>query len=237
MARLCINIENITALRFLGKGAIPDPLTVVSYAEIGGADGIVCPLRDELRPVTERDARLLKEAVSTHLNLRIPLIEPMVDLAISIAPDMVTLTPSKTFKSTAGGGLDVASSIEDIAALTQKIREKELVVSMLIEPAIQQVKAAEKAGADYVEFHLGRYASSASLNERSEVLDNVRTQALAASKLGMGVSAGHGLTYQNITDIVSIEAVEELNVGHAIISRALWVGMEAAVRDMAVLVH
>lgn len=237
MARLGVNIESIAALRELGMYAEPDPVTAAIYAEVGGCDGIVCPLRDELKPVKERDVQLLKEMVKTHLNLQIPPTDKMVTLALSVSPDMITLIPGKKPGSTPGGGLDVLGHEKDLAQVVQDIRAQEIVVSILVEPIIQQVKSAAKIGADYIELHLGSYAGAVDMNERSDQLENITSVALAASKIGLGVSAGHGLNFQNIVDIVAISKIEEINVGQALLARALWMGIEASVRDMAALVH
>jgi len=237
MARLGVNIEKVAELRGIGGQAGPDPVSAAVFAEVGGSDGIVCPLKEELRPLTERDAQLLKEMVKTHLNLQIPPTEQMVTLALSITPDMVTLVPGKKPGSTPGGGLDVLGHGDKIARVVQDIRAQDIVVSLLLEPIIQQVKAAAKVGADYVEFHMGQYAAAEDLNERTDYMENVASVALAASKIGLGVAVGHGLTYQNVVEIAAMEKIEEVNIGHAIVSRALWMGMEAAVRDMVALVH
>lgn len=237
MARLGVNIESIAVLRELSGGSVPDPVSGVVYAEVGGCDGIVCPLKEDLRPVTERDVQMLKEMVKTHLNLRIPPEERMVTLALSVSPDMVTLVPGKKPGATTGGGLDVLGHAEQLSQVVRDIRAQDIVVSLSIEPIIHQVKAAAKVGADYVELHCGQYAKAEDLNERADILENISSMALAASKIGMGVAAGCGLNYQNVSEIAAIENIEEINIGHAIVSRSLWMGLEAAVRDMVALVH
>ncbi|MFH1942298.1 MAG: pyridoxine 5'-phosphate synthase [bacterium] len=237
MARLGVNVNCVAALRATGKNSDPDPAAAVVFAEVGGADGIVCPLVEELHPLTERDVRLLREIVKTHLNLQIPPTDKMVTLALSNDPDMVTLVPGKKPGSTPGGGLDVLGRSEELASVIQDIRGKGIVVSLLVEPIIHQVKAAAKVGADYVELHMGQFSKVEDLNERADILENISSVVLASSKLGLGVAAGHGLNYQNVGVIAAMEKVEEINIGHAIAVRALWLGMENAVRDMAALVH
>ena len=237
MARLGVNVESIAALREMGRLGEPDPVSAAIFAEVGGSDGIVCPLKEGLKPLTERDVQLLKETVKTHLNLLVPPTEQMVTLALSISPDMVTLIPGKKPGSTPGGGLDVLGHGDKLSQVVQDIRAQDIVVSLSIEPIIQQVKAAAKVGADYVQFHLGKYAAAEDLNERSDILESISAVAVAASKIGLGVAVGHGLNYQNVTEITAMEKIEELNIGHAIVARALWIGMEAAVRDMVALVH
>lgn len=237
MARLGVNVELVAALRELGGNVDSDPVTAAVFAEVGGSDGIVCRLKEELRPLTERDVRMLKEVVKTHLNLQIPPTDRMITLAFTVTPDMVTLIPGKKPGSTQGGGLDVLGHGEKLSKIVNEIRAQEIVVSLLVEPVIHQVKAAAKVGADYVEFHLGRYAVAEDLNERADFLENISSVALAASKMGLGVAASRGLNYQNVIEISTIEKIEEINIGSAIVSRALWLGMEQAVRDMVALVH
>lgn len=236
MARLGVDISPVAAMRGPdGKGS-PDPLNAAVYAEVGGADGIVCRMGEESEPLRGRDVRVLKEAVKTHLNVRIPPTDKMVALVLEAAPDMVTLIPGKKPGSSPGGGLDVLGHADSIGDLVQAIREKEIVVSLLIEPAIQQVKAAARIGADYVELLAGAYVTADNLNERADQKEAIASVALAASKLDLGVAVGWGLDYQNVSDIAAIPAVEEINVGRAIAARALWIGFENAVRDMAALV-
>ena len=237
MARLGVKIEQVAVLRTIGKGAEPDPVTAAIFAEMGGADGIVCTLNEELRYITERDLKMLKEMVKTHLNLQISPVEQLLTLAFSVAPDMITLIPGRKAGSTQGGGLDILGNAKKLSQMVDEIRAQNIVVSLLIEPLIYQVKAAAKIGADYVEFHMGKYAAAEDLNERADILENISSVALAASKLDLGVAASRGLNYYNVSGISAIERIEEINIGHAIVSRALWLGMEQAVRDMVALVH
>lgn len=237
MARLGVNVSSVAELRGMVGLKDPDPVAAALYAEVGGADGIVCPIREELRPITDRDLRILRDVVKTHLNLQIPPTEKMITMALSHNPDMITLIPGKKPGSTQGGGLDVLGHQSELARLVHDIRSQDVVVSLLVEPIIHQVKAAAKVGSDYIELHLGRYAASDDQNERADILENVASVALAAVKLELGVAASRGLTYSNIPDIAAIESIEEINIGHAIVSRALWLGFEQAVRDMVAIVH
>ena len=237
MARLGVNIEQITLIRLREKRSEPDPVQAALFVELAGADGIVCPVRPEFQLLTERDVRLLKEVVKTHFNLQIPPLKNMLTFALSVVPDMITIYPGKKPGSTQGGGLDVLGRMEELTRIVHDIRGRDVVVSLLIEPIIHQVKAAAKVGADYVEFHLGHYAQIESLDERIDMLENINSVSLAASKIGLGVVAGHGLNYINVSEIAALEKIEEINIGQAIVARALWVGMEQAVRDMIALVH
>ena len=189
MARLGVNIETIAALRLLGRREEPDPLAAVVFAEIGGADGIVCPFREEGRPVSERDVRLIKEVVKTHFNLQIFPGDALMAVALEVAPDMVTLVPGKKPGATPGGGLDVLGHEQVLAKVIQDLRDRDIVVSVLVEPIIQQIKSAAKLGVDYIELHLGRYAAVTDLTEKSDMLDVIGASAAAASKIGLGVAA------------------------------------------------
>ena len=237
MARLGVNIRQIAALKEMGGCKEPDPVSAAVLAEIGGADSIVCSVNESLKPVTERDARLLREVVKSHFNLRTPPTDRMLQLAVSIAPDMITLVPGKKAGTTQGGGLDVLGHESPLGSAIHSLRNKKIVVSVLVDPSIHQVKSAAKLGADYVEFHLGPLAEADSHADQADFIEKLSSVSAAASKLGLGVAVGKGVNYQNINEIVRIMTIEEINVGHALISRALWVGMEAAVRDMAALVH
>jgi len=236
MARLGINIKQVAAMRQTGHSGDPDPVTAAMYAELGGADGIVCPVRDDFQPVTERDVRLLKELVKTHLTLQIPPTEKMISLALATAPDMVTLVPGKKPGTTEGGGLDVLGRSAELGKVVQGLRSKGMIVSLLVDPNVHQVKAAARLGADYVELHMGQYVMAEDLNDRADQLENIGSVALAAEKMDLGVSAGQGLGFQSVAEISTIPSIEEINVGRAVISRSLWIGMEQAVRDMAALV-
>jgi pyridoxine 5-phosphate synthase len=236
MARLGVNIESIAMLRENGVRNA-DPLAMAMLAEVGGADGIVCPVQEQMKIVTERDLRLLKEIVKTHLNVQVPPEESLINTALSVQPDMITLIPGKKPGSTAGGGLDILGQSSLLTKWIQEIRNRDTVVSILVEPNIHQVKAALKAGVDYVELHLGLYTEAEDLGARNDQLENLQSVAIAAQKLGLGVSAGQGADFHNVMAVSVIEAIEEINIGRAIVSRALSIGMEAAVRDMVALVH
>jgi pyridoxine 5-phosphate synthase len=212
MARLGVNIESIAILRENGVESA-DPLTTAMLAELGGADGIVCPLREELPYLNERDIQLLKEVVKTHLNIQIPVNESLINRALSIRPDMITLIPGNKPGSTQGGGLDVLGQGSKLVKWVEDLRGQDVVISMLVEPNIHQIKAAAKIGVDYVELHLGLYAKAGDLNERNDHLENIGSVAMAAQKLGLGVAAGQHADYQNVTAVSAIKAIEEINVG------------------------
>jgi len=232
MARLGVNVDNVAVLRNVGGGNEADPVKAAMYAEIGGCDGIVCTLRKGLKPISERDLKILREMVTTHLNIRVPSEDRLLNAALSARPDMITIIADRQVNEFEPGCVDILGHPDKISAVIDSIRAQDIVVSVLIEPEILQVKAAAKAGADYVEFHLKAYTEAKNLHDKADCLENLSMVAMAAVKLGLGTSAGNGLNYANIQSIASIEKIEELNVGAAVVGRSLWIGMEAAVRDL-----
>jgi pyridoxine 5-phosphate synthase len=237
MVRLGVNVDHIATIREARRGREPDPVAAAVLAELAGADGIVCHLREDRRHIKDRDLSILRQVVKTHLNMEMAPTNEMVNKAISVLPDMVTLVPERRQELTTEGGLDVAANATYLEEVISTLRVNNVVVSLFIDPDIYQIKTAARLGADYVELHTGVYANSEDLNKIMEELEKIRSMSMAASKLGLGVSAGHGLNYQNVIDIAKIEQVEELNIGHSIVARASLVGIEKAVRDMLALIR
>ena len=211
---------------------MPDPVAGAIAAEMAGADGIVCHLREDRRHIKDKDLFLLKEIVKTHLNLEMAATDEMVRIATEVVPDMVTLVPEKREEITTEGGLDVESNEDWIEEVTKQLHSHNIVVSLFIDPDISQIKSAAKCEADYVELHTGLYANAEDLGTITDELEKLRSMAIGAAKMDLGVSAGHGLDYHNVRDILEIEQIEELNIGHAIVSKAVMVGIERAVREM-----
>jgi len=237
MARLSINVDSIAAFRQILGSKEPDPVSMAILAELGGADGIVCSLNEKLSPISERDVRLLKGAVKSHLNIRITPTNKLVSMVISIAPDMITLVPTDIFSTGKMGRLDVVSRFDLLLSVIDNLNSHGFVINVMINPQIQQLKEVSKLNCDYVEFNLNKFYTTKDYDERSEQLENLSSLCLAAEKLNLGVMAGSGLSYKNINDIISISAIEEVNIGEAVFSRAVSIGMEAAVRDMITIVH
>lgn len=232
MVRLGVNVDHIATLREARKGKLPDPIAAAVLAEMAGAHGIVCHLREDRRHIKDKDLYLLKEIVKTHLNMEMAPTDEMVKIATEVVPDMVTLVPERREEVTTEGGLDVISNFEYLQEAITILRANNIVVSLFIDPDINQIKAAVRVKADYVELHTGNYANAESLHRVNDEMERIRSMAVAANKLGLGVSAGHGLNYQNVREIASIPQIEELNIGHAIIARAAMTGLERAVKDM-----
>ena len=237
MARLGVNIDHVATLREARKGKLPDPVAAAVMVELAGADGIVCHLREDRRHIKDQDLLLLKDVVKTHLNLEMAATDEMLKIAMDVLPDMVTLVPERRQELTTEGGLDAVRNFPYLEEYVEMLRHQGIVVSLFIDPEIQQIKAAARLGADYVELHTGRYANAEDLNSVLDELEKVRSMAAAAAKLGLGVSAGHGLNYQNVREIARIPQIEELNIGYSIIGKAVMVGMERAVREMLALVR
>ncbi len=237
MARLGIDLESIAVIREAGNTDSPDPAFAVAFAEMGSADGIVCSVRVGWKPLTERDVRLVKALAKTHFTIKVPPDESLIRTAVGITPDMITLVPFQEEPAAGLKGLDLIGHEDLLMKVIRELRAQKIVVSLFVEPVLNQVKMAAKLGADYAELNAARYASTEDLNEKMDQLENIREIAMAASKIGLGVSASQGLNYNNVAEIAQIDKMEEIIVGHALTSRALWMGMEQAVRDMAALVH
>lgn len=232
MLTLGVNIDHVATIRQARKAIEPDPVAAAVLAELGGADGITVHLREDRRHIQYRDVRLLRETVQTHLNLEMAATEEMLGIALSIKPDYVTLVPEKRQEVTTEGGLDVAGQITKITEIVEKLQNAEIPVSLFIDADTPQLEAAHQTKAKFIELHTGRYAEAKNAADRAWELGVLTRGTEEAIALGLRVNAGHGLTYQNVYPVACIPGMEELNIGHTIVSRAVLVGMEKAVRDM-----
>ncbi len=237
MPRLNVNVDHVATVRQARGGNEPDPVLAAYLAELGGAQGIVVHLREDRRHIQDRDLRTLKETVRTKLNLEMAATEEMTVIARELKPDMVTLVPEKRKELTTEGGLDVAGNLKGVSRTVKSLRSAGIFVSLFIDPDAGQIKAAQTAGADMVEIHTGSYADARSEAGREEELRKIKKAVKQASGLGLRVSAGHGLNYVNARPVALIKEIEELNIGHSIVSRAVMVGFENAVREMAGLIR
>ncbi|KAA3658221.1 MAG: pyridoxine 5'-phosphate synthase [Calditrichaeota bacterium] len=234
--RLGVNIDHVATVREARKINEPDPVAAAVMVDLAGAYGVVCHLREDRRHIKDRDVYFLREIVNSHLNMEMAATGEMEKIAIDLKPDMVTLVPEKRQEVTTEGGLEVAGNVDQLRQTVAKLRKHRIVTSLFIEPDIKQIKAAARIQSDYVELHTGRYANCQTERARKDELEKIQAGAVAAAKLGLGVSAGHGLNYHNVQDIVKIKEIEELNIGHSIIGRAIFVGLERAVREMVELI-
>ncbi len=237
MVRLGVNIDHVATIREARKGREPEPVAAAVLVELAGADGIVCHLREDRRHIKDKDVYMLREIVTTQLNLEMAATDEMVKVALDVLPDVVTLVPERREELTTEGGLDTISNYDYLMEVVGVLRSNKITVSLFVDPDIQQIKASARLGADVVELHTGQYANAISLRARQDELERIRSAAAAAAKLGLGVSAGHGLNYQNVREVAEIAQIEELNIGHSIVSRAVFSGMDAAVRDMLALIR
>lgn len=237
MAKLGVNIDHVATVRQARGGVEPDPVAAAAIAEFAGADGITVHLREDRRHIQDRDLTLLRKTIKTRLNLEMAATDEMVSIALQLKPDMCTLVPEKRLELTTEGGLDVRCNMEQIKSAVERLRGAGIPVSIFIDADPDQIKAADKVGADFIELHTGLFAEAADWKSEEKELIRIENGVKLAQKLGLGVNAGHGLNYSNIKRITSIKGIEEYNIGHSIISRAVIVGLEKAVRDMAELVR
>lgn len=237
MPRLSVNIDHIATIRQARRGIEPDPVAAAMLAELAGAEGIIAHLREDRRHVQDRDLLLLREIVQTKLNLEMAATEEMQRIALGIKPDITTLVPEKREELTTEGGLEVASRTDFMKAYIGRLQYGGIAVSLFVDPDANQIAAAKKAGADWVEIHTGAYANAKIEKDREREFAKITEAAKLAGSLGLRVGAGHGLNYVNVHRIARISEVEELNIGHSIISRAALVGMERAVKEMKALIH
>jgi pyridoxine 5-phosphate synthase len=239
MKHLGVNIDHIATIREARKIREPDPVSAAILAELAGAHGITCHLREDRRHIQERDVRILRGVVSTHLNLEMAPTAEMIQFAKDVLPDMVTLVPESRQEITTEGGLNVAGQLDAIEKAVHALKANDIAVSLFVDPDTAQLKASKKTGADFIELHTGRFATAFDLGEQAEVdkeLSLIQDQVVLAQRYGLRVNAGHGLNYRNVGYIAAIDGIEELNIGHSIIGKASLVGMERAVQEMLHLI-
>lgn len=232
MPRLGVNIDHVATLRQTRKAREPDPVWAAVLAELGGADVITVHLREDRRHIQDRDVRLLKETVQVRLNLEMAVEPSIVLIALEIKPHQVTLVPERRAELTTEGGLDVAGQKARVASALSRCRDSGIDVALFIDPDLAQVDASIELGAKAVEFHTGRYADAPWGPHRQRELESLKVAAAATVAAGMELHAGHGLNYQNVTPVARISKMEELNIGHSIVSRAVFVGFKQAVAEM-----
>ncbi len=236
MASLGVNIDHIANVRQARLTVEPDPVTYALLAELGGADGITVHLREDRRHIQDRDVELLRRTLRSRLNLEMAATAEMEAIALRLGPDMVTLVPEQRQEVTTEGGLDVAGQQRSLSGLVERLQAAGIAVSLFVDADTHQLEASAATGARWVELHTGGYAE-AGWAEQPAALARLQEGSFIARSLGLRVNAGHGLTYQNVEPVAAIEGMEELNIGHTIVARALAVGLEQAVREMRALVQ
>lgn len=232
--RLAVNIDHIATIREARKAREPEPLSAAILAELAGARGITVHLRGDRRHIHDRDVELLRQIVTTKLNVEMAATAEMTAIASRVRPDQVTLVPELPHEVTTQGGLDVVAHDDAVRAAARGLREAGIRISVFIDPRLEQVAACRGAGADAIEINTGAYATAAPADQPA-ALAAIAETARAAAESGLEVLAGHGLTYVNVRPIVSLPEIVELNIGHSIVARASLVGMERAVREMVAL--
>jgi pyridoxine 5-phosphate synthase len=235
--RLAVNIDHIATIREARKTDEPDPVAAATICELAGAQGITVHLRGDRRHIQDRDVEILRRTVTTHLNIEMASTTEMVRIAQTIKPDQVTLVPERRDEVTTEGGLDVVLHAGNVEKVVQQLLEARIDVSIFVDPDLEQIRQCHKLRAPKIEINTGKYADAWKNGNWTAELEKIATAARAAKKLGLVVLAGHGLTYRNIDGIATIPEIEELNIGHSIISRAALVGLDAAVREMAALMR
>ena len=232
MLTLGVNIDHVATIRQARRTVEPDPVSAAVLAELAGADGITVHLREDRRHIQDRDVRLLRQTVRTHLNLEMAPTPEMVEIALEIKPDYVTLVPEKREEVTTEGGIDIAANLSRFTEVVRRLQGGGIPVSWFIDADREQIEAAAQTEAKFIELHTGKYADAVDEGTRKNELESLAKGTELAIASGLRVNAGHGLTYWNVYPIAQIPGMEELNIGHTIISRAVLVGMERAVREM-----
>jgi len=234
--KLGVNIDHIATLREARKTFYPDPVYAAVLVQLAGADGITVHLREDRRHIKDRDVYILKEIVKTKLNLEMSLSDEIIKIALDLKPDEVCIVPENRMEITTEGGLDIMKNYEKLKEIIPDFKKSNIKVSLFIDPDISRIEMASKTGADYIELHTGRYAEAKNEIEREAELKKLIDSAKIATQAGLKVNAGHGLNYQNVVPVARIEEIETLNIGHSIISYAVYVGLEKAVKEMLALI-
>lgn len=235
--KFSLNIDHVAFLRNARGEKQPDPVTFALMAEQFGVDGIVVHLREDRRHIKEYDLRILREVITTKLDLEMAADEEIVKIACDVVPDLATLVPEKREELTTEGGLNVIDNLERLRETTVQLHKYDIPVSLFIEPDFNQIDASAEIGADYIEIHTGNYANAPSEEAMYDELERIRQAAIHAKRIGMGVNAGHGLNYHNLRDFMSIEDIDEISVGQSVVARSVFVGLEKALNEILTIVR
>ena len=236
MAKLAVNVDHVATVRQARGIDVPDPVLAAGLAELAGADGIICHLREDRRHINDRDLRLLRETVKTRLNMEMAAVDEMVEIATAVKPDMVTLVPEKREELTTEGGLDVIARPDHYREVVERLHQSGIKVSFFIDPDPEQVEAARGCRGDIIEIHTGHYSEAQTEDEAKKRFERIARAAQAASSMDLGIIAGHGLNYMNVKRFEALPLVEEYSIGHSIVAMAVLVGFDQAVRKMIELV-
>ncbi|HUX60092.1 MAG TPA: pyridoxine 5'-phosphate synthase [Ignavibacteriaceae bacterium] len=234
--RFSLNVDHIATLRNSRGENQPDPVTFALLAEQAGVDGIVVHLREDRRHINERDVRLLRELITTKLDLEMAATDEIIRIACDVGPELATIVPERRQELTTEGGINVIDNISRLKDAINDLHKSEIEVSLFIEPTIEQIDASAEINSDFIEIHTGVFANAISEEEQFDELEKIRIAVKHAKKLGLGVNAGHGLDYQNIKIFREISGIDEVSIGHSVIARAVFVGLNEAVKEMIRLV-
>lgn len=235
--RLAINIDHIATLRNARGGVEPGLVEATRICERAGARGIVCHLREDRRHILDADVRELRKTITTKLDLEMAATDEIIRIALEIVPDFVTLVPERRLELTTEDGLDVVAGKKQLQNTIKTFHDHRIKVSLFVNPIAEQINAAHEIGSDMIELHTGEYSEASSQRKQEELLSHVQRSAALAKSLRLGVHAGHGLTYSNVSPIAAIRDIDELSIGYAIIVRSMFVGLERAVQEMHSLVE
>ncbi len=236
MPKLSVNVDHVATLRQARGGKNPDPAAAALMAELAGADGIIVHLREDRRHIQDRDLEVLRKVVKTKLNLEMANTEEIVRVALRVRPDMVTLVPERRQELTTEGGLDVLGQQKSLKPNIARLKKAGIPVSLFIDADPRQVRASKASGADMVEIHTGKYSDAPDEDSRKKEFQRIVRAISQAHRQGLGVNVGHGLDYQNVSPFSSISTIEDYSIGHSIIARAVFVGLDRAVREMKELI-
>lgn len=237
MIILGVNVDHVATVREARKTFEPDPVEAAFMAEKSGARCITVHLREDRRHIHDRDVHLLRQTIQTKMNLEMSMSDEIIALALKLKPDQVTLVPEKRQELTTEGGLDAVKRYDTLKRIIKDFKKQQILVSLFVDPVFEQIQASADCGADFVELHTGEYANAKNEKTRNEELLRLNESASLSLEKKLRVNAGHGLTYHNVQSILTLPGLEELHIGHSIISRAVIMGMERAVKDMMKIIR
>ncbi len=237
MAKLGVNVDHVATIRQARGIDEPDPVYAAMIAEEAGASCITVHLREDRRHIQDRDLIILKQVVKTKLNLEMGLFEDVIEVALKVKPHNITIVPERRQELTTEGGLDVVKHFDDVKKYVEIFKKEGITVSLFIDPEKEQIKASKETGAQFVELHTGKYADAKTKEEQDNEFERIKIASDYVLELGIGLNAGHGLNYRNVVPIARIKGMNELNIGHSIVARAVFVGFKEAVKEMVYLVR
>ena len=235
--KFTLNVDHVATLRNARGESQPDPVTFALMAEQYGIDGVVVHLREDRRHINERDVRLLRELITTKLDLEMAADDEIINIACDVQPELATLVPEKRQELTTEGGLNVIDNVTKLKETIERLHESEIPVSIFVEPDIDQIDASADIETDIIEIHTGNFANAATEDDMFDELERIRLAAQHAKKIGLGVNAGHGLNYNNLKDFLIIEEIDEVSIGQAVVARSIFVGIEQAVKEMRKIIE